>query len=154
MIKNVTSKNISIRDSVNCTCTGIKSAKKEYKITLHREIGHLLILIDHSDFTFLKTKIIHSAIVIISWELNSAKINVEKFNQQIFFRVKPGHTAIIELSGDSHISECKLLMRFDLLYKCWLYQCVIDQIPIPISYIHPWWFYKGFPFVVFLDDEL
>ena len=104
---------------------------------------------DHSAFTSLKGKITHSAIAIISHELNFTKINAEKFNQQISFGVEPGHTAIIKLSRDCCISKCELPIQFGLPCKCWLYQCVIDQVPIPISLIHPRWFYKGPPFVVF-----
>ncbi len=33
--------------------------------------------------------------------------------------------------------------------KCWLYQCVVDSLPIPLSLVHPRWLYKGSPFVVF-----
>ena len=149
MVKGVTNKHTPMRDSVNRIYTEIKSAQREYKIALHRKMGHLPVLMDHSAFTSLKGKITHSAIAMISRELNSAKINAEKFNQQIFFGVEPGNTAIIESSGDCCISECELPMRFGLPCKCWLYQCVIDQVPIPISLIHPRWFYKGPPFMVF-----
>ena len=99
-------------------------------------MGHLSIFIDHSTFTSLKKKIIHSAIAVISCKLNFAKINTEKFNQQTSFGVETGHTAIIEPSRDSCISEYKLPMRFSLPYKCWLHQYVIDQVPILISLIH------------------
>lgn len=127
----------------------IQSAQKKYKIAFHRKMEHLLVLMDHSSFTSLNGKITHSVIAIISRKLNSAKINIEKFNQQISFRVEPGYTANIKPTGDCGISECKLPMQFDLPCKCWLYQGVIDQFLIPISLIHPPWFYKGPLFVVF-----
>lgn len=111
-------------------------------------MGHLPVLIDHSAFASLKGKITYLAIAMISRELNSAKINAERFNQQISFGVEPGHTVIVEPPGDRCISECELPMRFGLPCKCWLYQCIIDQIPIPVSLIHPRWFYKGPPFVI------
>ena len=137
MVKGVTNKHTPMRDSVNRICTEIKSAQREYEIALYRKMGHLPVLVDHSAFTSLKRKITHSAIAIISRKLNFAKINAEKFNQQIFFGVEPGHIAIVEQPGDCCISECELPIRFGLPCKCWLYQCVIDQVPIPISLIHP-----------------
>ena len=38
--------------------------------------------------------------------------------------------------------------RYGLPCRCWLYHCIIDVIPIPISLIHPRWFFDGPPFVV------
>lgn len=49
---------------------------------------------------------------------------------KFFLGVEPGHTAIIEPPGNRCISKCELPMRFGLPCKCWLYQCIIDQIPI------------------------
>lgn len=46
-----------MRDSVNRIYTEIKSAQREYKIALYREMGHLPVLMDHSAFTSLKEKI-------------------------------------------------------------------------------------------------
>ncbi len=89
-----------MRDSVNCIFKEIKSTKREYEIAPYRKMRHLPVLIDHFAFTSLKEKIIYSAIAMIPLELNSAKINLEKFNQQIFFGVEPDHTAIIDPSGD------------------------------------------------------
>ena len=54
----------------------------------------------------------------ISYKLNSAKINTEKFNQQIYFKVESSHTADIKPLGDFCFSECKLFIRFSLLCKC------------------------------------
>ena len=137
-----------MRDSVNPIYTEIKSDQKEYKIAFHCKMRHLPVVMDHSVFASLNSKITYSAMALISYELNSAKINIEKFNQHISFGLEPGHTAIIGLSGDCCISKCKLPIRFGLPCKCWLYQGVIDQIPILISIIYSRWFYKGPPFVV------
>lgn len=104
---------------------------------------------DHQAFALLKGKITHAAINMISKELNFAKIAVEKFNHQISFGIPPGDSAIVEPPGDKCIAECELPLRFRLPCKCWLYQCVVDSMAIPISLVHPRWFYKGPPFVVF-----
>lgn len=126
MVKSIINKHTSMRDFINCICTEIKFAQREYKIAFHRKIRHLQVLIDYSAFTSLKKKITYLAIATISHKLNSTKINIKKFNQQIFFEVESGHTAIIGPPGDYCFSKCKLSMRFSLSCKFWLYQCVID----------------------------
>ncbi len=73
-----------MRDSVNRIYTEIKSDQKEYKIAFHCKMRHLPVVMDHSVFASLNSKITYSAMALISYELNSAKINIEKFNQHIF----------------------------------------------------------------------
>lgn len=89
------------------------------------------------------------AINLISRELGKAKIFAEKFNCQASFGIAPNEILIVEPDGKSCLCECELPMRFQLPYQCWLYQCVVDSIPIPLSLIHPRWFYDGPAFVRF-----
>lgn len=126
MIKSITNKHILMKNSVNCICTEIKSAQRKYQIALHCKIEYLSILMDHFVFISLEKKITHSALAMISYKLNFAKINIEKFNYQMFFEDGTGHTAIIEPLGDCYISKCKLFIWFSLPCKCWLYQYIID----------------------------
>lgn len=87
MIKGVTNKHTPMRDFVNYIYTEIKPAQRKYKIALYYEMGHLPVLIDYSAFSSQKKKITYTAIVIISRKLNFAKINAEKFYQQIFLKL-------------------------------------------------------------------
>lgn len=57
--------------------------------------------------------------------------------------------SIVELAGESGVYDCKLPPQYGLPCKCWLYSCVIDFLPIPISLIHPRWFFDGPPCVLF-----
>ena len=138
-----------MRESVKRICQEIKSAQVEYEVAVNREMGHHPVLMDHQAFSLLKGKITHAAINMVSKEINLAKIAAEKFNHQVSFGIAPGDSVVIEPPGDKCIAECKLPLRFRLPCQCWLYQCVIDSLPIPISLIHPRWFYKGPPFVIF-----
>ncbi|WP_375467270.1 hypothetical protein [uncultured Nostoc sp.] len=74
---------------------------------------------------------------------------MEKFNQQVSFGVAPNEFPVVKPKGNRCSLECELLMQFQLPCQCWLYRCVVDNIPIPISLIHPRWFYYGPPFVRF-----
>ena len=82
-------------------------------------------------------------------ELDKAKLLAEKFNQQVLFGIAPNETLIVEPDRKCCLCKCELPMRFQLPCQCWLYQCVVDFIPIPISLIHPRWFYDGPAFVRF-----
>ena len=44
--------------------------------------------------------------------------------------------------------DCELPFRYGFPCRCWLYRCVVDVIPIPISLIHPRWFFDGPLFVI------
>lgn len=149
MVKSVTNKHTPMRESFKQICQEIKVAQVEYKVTINQEIGNYFILMDHQAIALLKEKITHATSNIIFKELNFAKIVVEKFYHQISFGIPPGNSAMVELPGDKYIAECELPLRFCLLCKCWLYQCVVNSVAIPISLVHPRWFYKGPPFVVF-----
>lgn len=60
-----------------------------------------------------------------------------------------GSKSIIELAGESYIYDCKLPLQYGLPCKCWLYNCIANFIPNPISLIHPRWFIDGSSFVIF-----
>lgn len=137
MVKGVTNKHTLIRESVKRISAKITSAQREYEIALNREMGHHPVLMDVQAFTLLKGKITHTAINLISHELDKAKLLAEKFNQQVSFGVAPNKTLIVEPDGKCCLCECELPMRFQLPCQCWLYQCVIDSILIPVSLIHP-----------------
>ena len=149
MIKGVTNKHTPIRESVKRISAEITSAQREYNIALNCKMGHHPILMDIKAFALLKGKIIHVAIEMISRELDKAKLLVEKFNQQVSFGVAPNEFPVVEPEGNRCSSKCELPMQFQLPCQCWLYRCVVDNIPIPISLIHPRWFYYGPPFVRF-----
>lgn len=84
------------------------------------------LLMDVQAFTLLKGKITHTAINLLSRELDKAKLLAEKFNQQVSFGVAPNETLIVEPDEKCCLCECELPMRFQLSCQCWLYQCVVD----------------------------
>lgn len=149
MVKSVTNKHTPMRESVKRICQEIKSPQVEYEVAVNREMGHHPVLMDHQAFSLLKGKITHAAINMVSKEINLAKIAAEKCNHQVSFGNAPGDSVVIEPPGDRCIAECELPLRFRLPCQCWLYRCVVDSLPIPLSLVHPRWFYKGLPFVVF-----
>ena len=112
-------------------------AQVEYEVAVNREMGHHPVLMDYQAFSLLKGKITNAAINMVSKEINLAKIAAEKFNQ-VSFGIVPGDSVIIEPPGDKCITECELLLQFCLPCQSWLYQCVIDSVPIsyfPDSFI-------------------
>lgn len=153
MVKGDTNKHTSICESVKRISAKIISAQKEYEIALNREMGHHQVSMDIQAFALLKGKIKHNAINLISRELDTAKLLAEKFNQQVSFGIAPNETLIVEPVGKCCFCECELPMRFQLPCQCWLYQCVVDSIPIPLSLIHPRWFYDGSSICPFLENE-
>lgn len=40
-----------------------------------------------------------------------------------------------------YLLECKLLLRWGLLYYHWMYLAFIDETPISLSLIHPQWLF-------------
>lgn len=137
MVKSVANKHTPIRESVKRISAEITSTQREYEIALNRKMRHHLVLMDVQAFALLKGKITHMAINLISRELVKAKLLAEKFNQQVSFGVAPSQTQVVELDGKSCLCKCELPMRFQLPCQCWLYQCVVDSIPILFSFIYP-----------------
>ena len=45
--------------------------------------------------------------------------------------------------GDTCLQGCHLPKRYRLPCKCWLYRCVIEDIAIPLSLLHPRWLAKA-----------
>ena len=109
-------------------------------------MGHHPVLMDVKAFALLKGKITLAAIEMISRELDKAEILAEKFNKQVSFGVAPNEVPVIEPDGRSCSSECELPMQFQLPCQCWV-------VAIPISFIHPRWFYYGPAFVRFWKME-
>lgn len=97
-------------------------------------------LIDRNTFQNLTGLITHQAIDLISPELDAAK--------KIMEDIAHGGDPIIESAGESCIYDCELPLRSGLPCKCWLYSCVANFIPIPISLIHPRWFIDSPSFVI------
>lgn len=54
--------------------------------------------------------------------------------------IVPGTKSVIESAGESCVYNCEMPLRYGLPCKCWLYSCIVNFIPIPISLIHPRWF--------------
>ena len=92
-------------------------------------------LIDRNAFTLLIGKITHHAIGLVSRELDAAKSLAERI-----LSIFP--------DGGSCVYDCELPLRYGLPFKCWLYKCIIDSVPIPVSLIHPRWFFDGPPYAV------
>lgn len=61
---------------------------------------------------------------------------------------------IIESAGESCIYDSELPLQYGLPCKCWLYSCVANFIPIPISLIHRRLFIDGPSFVISLHMTL
>lgn len=91
---------------------------------------------DHQAFSLLKRMITYAAINIVSRRINLAKIAAEKLKYQTSFGIAPGDSVITEPTGDKFIVECELPLQFRLPCQYFLYQCVINSLPIPISLIH------------------
>ncbi len=106
-----------------------------YEIELERQKRNNPRSIDVSRFFFraLLGHITHQAIKLVYAELIAAKgwnLDVNDEVSQVSLR-------------DSCHKACHLLKRYSLLYKYWLYRCVVEDTPIPLSLIHPRWLSKA-----------
>ena len=143
MIKSVTNRHTPMRKSVQKICDEVKEKQIEYETMINQQRINNPRLMDRFAFRHLTGKITYQAIDLVSRELDGAKKLAEEFNQRVYL----GLTSPIELTGESCVYDRQLPLPFGLPCKCWLYSCVVDVIPIPISLIHPRWFFDGPPAV-------
>lgn len=80
-------------------------------------------------FRMVALLITHSAIDLISFELDLAKKWVEEISLGISENKAP--------MGEGCTLECKLPTRYGLPCRFWLYLCITLDVPLPISLIHP-----------------
>ena len=143
LVKSVTNRHTPIKDSVRKICDEVRKTQVDYETLVNDQRRHNPRLMDRDAFKDLTGLITHEAIDLISRELDAAKILAEEYNQQISLEGTP---SIEPTEGCMY--DCELPFRYGLPCKCWLYRCVVDVIPIPISFIHPRWFFDGPPFVI------
>lgn len=86
-------------------------------------------------FWMVALLITHSAIDFISFELDLTKNWVEEISLGISENKAP--------MGEGCILDCILPTRYKLPCRCWLYLCITLDVPLPISLIHPRWFFDG-----------
>lgn len=151
MVKDVTNRHTPINISVKKICAEIKNEQDIQTREVNKQlinnprlmdrnafknlIGKIFYLINNNKFNSIIGKITHQAIDLISRKLDAVK----KLAEEIAYGTESG----IEPVGESCVYNCELLPQYGLPCKCWLYCCVIDFSPIPISLIHPRWFFDG-----------
>lgn len=140
MVKEVTNRHTPIRVSVKLIGAEIKNEQTEQEVAINNQRISNPRLMDRNMFQNLIGLITHQAIDLISRELDAAK--------KIMEDIAHGGEPIIESAGESCIYDCELPLRYGLPCKCWLYSCVANSIPIPISLIHPRWLIEGPSFVI------
>lgn len=139
MVKSVTNRHTSMKILVEKICTEVKNEQIEQEIEINKQRITNPRLIDRDFFKNLTGLITHQAIDLMSQELDAAK----KIAEELLY----GIASIVEPTGEGCVHDCKMPLRYGLPCKCWLYDCVVGYTPIPISLIHPRWFFNG-PFVV------
>ena len=126
---------LPIRQSVQKICDEVRKKQLDQEILCNQQRIRNPRLIDRNAFTLLIGKITHHAIGLVSRELDAAKSLAERI-----LSIVP--------DGGSCVYDCELPLRYGLPCKCWLYKCIIDSVPIPVSLIHPRWFFDGPPYAV------
>ena len=77
----------------------------------------------------------HQCLLFLLPELNAAK--------DLWVKVRDGELSEAMEWGFSCVVRCSLPLQYSLLCRCWLYRCVKEQKPIPLSLIHPRWLFDG-----------
>ena len=126
---------LPIRQLVQKIRDDVRKKQLDQKILCNQQRIRNPRLIDRNAFTLLIGKITHHAISLVSRELDAAKSLAERI------------LSIVPVGG-SCVYDCELPLRYGLPCKCWLYKCIIDSVPIPVSLIHPRWFLNGPPYAV------
>ncbi len=135
-IKRITNRHTSIHQSVQRICREVRRITLAHETEINDQRRNLPLLVNRSIFGGLITLITHQAIEMLlrewniasKWALDSADDDADE--------VDPEPEQGCQLL-------CQLPLRYGLPCKCWLYQCIVEEIPIPISLIHPRWLYDG-----------
>lgn len=139
MVKDVTNRHTPIKVSVKKICEEVKNDQLEQEIEINKQRITNPRLMDRDFFKNLTGLITHQAIDLMSRELDAAK----KIADEIFYGIE----SIVEPAGESCVYDCDMPLQYGLPCKCWLYTCVIGFTPIPVSLVHPRWFFDGPSFV-------
>ncbi len=132
LVKSVTNRHTPIGQSVEKIAEEVDETIYTYEYELERQKRNNPRSIDasRSFFKGILGHVTHQAIELVHAELIAAKnwcFDVED-------KVSPAP------QGNTCQEACHLPKRYGLPCKCWLYRCVVEQIPIPLSLWHPRWF--------------
>ena len=135
VVKAVTNRHTPIGQSVEKITEEVDEIVYVYETEIERQKRNNPRIIDASRAFFrgLLGHITHEAIELVHKELIAAKnwaLRVEDEASQ-------------ELLGNGCQQACHLPPRYGLPCKCWLYRCVVEEIPIPLSLLHPRWLSKA-----------
>lgn len=111
----------------------IEIMQHELETELNAQRANLPKLMDRRLFVDLAGLVTHTIIDLIFPELDLAKKWAEKVNL--------GFDEYEVPQGEECIERCDLPLRYGLPCQCWLFSCVQLDIPIPLSLIHPRWFF-------------
>ncbi len=140
VVKAATNRHTPIGQSVEKIAEEVDEVIYIYETELERQKRNNPRSIDASRpfFRALLGHVTHQAIELVHAELIAAKgwnLDVDDEVSQAPLR-------------DSCHKACHLPKRYSLPCKCWLYHCVVEDTPIPLSLIHPRWLSKAPEIVV------
>ncbi len=135
VVKAATNRHTPIGQSVEKIVEEVDEVIYIYETELERQKRNNPRSIDASRpfFRALLGHVTHQAIELVHAELIAAKgwnLDVDDEVSQAPLR-------------DSCHKACHLPKRYSLPCKCWLYRCVVEDTPIPLSLIHPRWLSKA-----------
>ena len=140
VIKEPTNRHTPVGQAVEKIAVEVEERIHTYQQELERQKRNTPRSIDASRpfFKGLLGQITHQAIELLHKELIAAKgwvVDVEDEASQA-------------PDGDSCQKACHLPKRYGLPCQCWLYRCVVEEIAIPLSLLHPRWLMKAPEIVV------
>lgn len=141
-IKEITNWHTPIEDLIKMICDEVKHVQEECEMQINFQRSCLPWMMDRKAFVKIGFFVMHQCINIVMRQFNAAKKWVERVDNQEF----DNQTLDIEKiapPNDTCVLDCGLPIRFGLLCRCWLYQCVTFDIPISLSFIHPRWLLDG-----------
>ena len=103
LVKNVTNRHTSIKDSVRKLCKTVQRVQVDYEISINHQRINKPRLMNRSAFKDLIGLTTHHAIGLISRELDAAKVE---------------GTALIEPTDEDCMYDCDLPPRYDLPCRC------------------------------------
>ena len=135
-IKSVLTRHSTMQDAVQKLMREVQSQFSDRETEINNQRRNLPRIMDRSAFAIIGRHITHEAIKMIMQQWTLAK--------RMAIDVADGTQIKLE---EGCFQDCDLPMQYRLPCKCWLYHCVVMNVPIPFSLIHPRWLLDGPPYV-------
>ena len=137
--KRITNRHTPIQQSVQRICAEVNRLTLAHETDINNQRRKLPGLMNRSAFGGVLTLITHQAIEMLEREWNAAS----KWDLDLTDDDADEVLSAPNAPEEGCQLSCSLPLRYGLPCKCWLFQCVRMELPIPISLIHPRWLYDG-----------